>query len=163
MFRYAEGACGVNSEALHKLEFVEPGGVVIERLAVQHLVLLLLRFLFLAFVEQHSTLFLVAVPIQQARQGKAGQSKHSSACTCMAHDAVPVGHICWLTQKGARKNKCDIPLLIPGIQICTYGYVHSIPGTISRARGSKLLLIQTKHEFAFAFASMSALSFTYLL
>ena len=105
MFRYAEGACGVDNEALHKLELVEPGGVVVERLAVQHLVLLLLRFLFPAFVHQHSAVFLVAVPIQQARQGKAGQSKHSSACTCMAHYAVPVGHICWLTQKGGRQKQ----------------------------------------------------------
>ena len=116
-------------------------GVVIERLAVQHFVLLQ-RFLFPVFVQQHSAFFLVAVPIQQARQGNAGQSKHSSACTCMPHDAVPVGHICWLTQKGARQKKNDISLLIPGIQICTYGYVHIIPGTISRTRGSKLLLIQ---------------------
>ena len=77
-----------SSEALHKLELVEHGGVVIERLDVQHLVLLLLRFLFPAFVQRHSTMFLVARAIQQASQGKAGQSNHSSACMCMANNLM---------------------------------------------------------------------------
>ena len=67
MFRYAEEACGLGNEVPQKLEVVEREWVVIERLAVQHLVLLLQRFLSPVFVQQHSALFLVAVSIQQAR------------------------------------------------------------------------------------------------
>ena len=58
------------------MELVEPGWVVIERLAVQHLDLLFQRFLFPVFVQQHSALVLVAVPIQQARRGKASTLLH---------------------------------------------------------------------------------------
>ena len=107
MFRYAEGARGVDNEVLHELELVEPGWVVIERHAVQYLVLLLQRLLFPAFVQQNSTLLLVAVSIQQVRQ-KARQSKHYSACICMAHDVVAVRHTLTDTEGCARQKQCEI-------------------------------------------------------
>ena len=57
----------MDSEARQRRELVEHGGFVIERFAVQHLVLLHLSFLLPAFGEQHSAHFLVDVPIKEAR------------------------------------------------------------------------------------------------
>ena len=68
-------------------------------------------------------LFLVAVWIQQARQGKARQGKarqgkarqgkarrfkHSSAFTHMAHDAVPVGRMLADTEGSAPKKNATL-------------------------------------------------------
>ena len=71
MFRYAEGACSEDSEALHIPELVERRGC--------HRTLcgptLVQRFLFPVFAQQHNAILLVAVPILQARQGKGRQGK----------------------------------------------------------------------------------------
>ena len=77
-FAVLKGHAAWTVKLFTNMELVEFGGVVMERLAVQHLVLLLLRFLFPAFVKQHGALCLVAVSIQQARQGKARQGNPST-------------------------------------------------------------------------------------
>ena len=91
------------------------GGVAIERFAVQPLVLLVQRFLFPVFVQQHNAILLVAVTILQARQGKERQGRTIQAlfCTnmhdtrCYAHGA----HMLADTEKGARQNKMRHPTL----------------------------------------------------
>ena len=62
---------------------------------------------------------------------------------------MPMGHICWLIQKRERaKTKCGIPLWIPGIKFLVY--------FISWSKVSKTTT--PKHEIAFAFASINAVS-----
>ena len=74
MFRFAEGACDVDSEALHKLELDEPGGVAIESLAVQHLVLSSNASRFLYLLTQCSFFGGRTDSAGKARQGRAIQA-----------------------------------------------------------------------------------------
>ena len=88
-------------------------------------------------------------PCRFSRQDKTRQYKHVSSCTCISHDAVPQGHM--MTDRGEReKNESDIPLLIPALQICTYGYAHILPCTVlfpePASGGSKHSTVKSKNE-----------------